>query len=132
MASEITVIVPPRPEFAHVLRAVVASVAARLDLPYDAIEELRILVDEAMAQLVGVRAPASFWRLRVIPSPTSVEVTVCTDAEVETWPPERAERSLGWQVLSGLADEAAFERWDGLAAVRMRKATGAPGGYRHG
>lgn len=131
MTSEITVTVPARPEYAHVLRAVVASVAARLDLAYDAIEELRILVDEAVAQLVGVQSPAAFWRLRVIPSAAGVEVTVCTDADVDTWPPERAHRSLGWQVLSGLADEAAFERWDGLAAVRIRKAT-VPGGERHG
>ncbi len=132
MSSEITVTVPARPEFAHVLRAVVASVAARSDVAYDAIEELRILVDEAVAQLVAVQAPAAFWRLRVSPSSTGVEVTVSTDAEIRTWPPERADRSLGWQVLSGLAEEASFERWDGLAAVRIRKAIAAPGEEGHG
>ncbi|HEX2031472.1 MAG TPA: ATP-binding protein [Actinomycetota bacterium] len=128
MSAEITVTVPARPEFAHVLRAVVASVAARMDLGYDVIEELRILVDEASAQLLAIREPATALRLRVIPSETAVELTVSTDAHVGRWPPERAERGLGWQVVAGLADEAVFDQWDGRAAVRLRKLASAPGG----
>lgn len=128
MSAEITVTVPARPEFAHVLRAVVASVAARMDLGYDVIEELRILVDEASSQLLAIRSPATSLRLRVIPSDTAVEVRVSTDARVDQWPPPKAERGLGWQVLVGLADEAVFDDWDGHAAVRIRKLAYTPGG----
>lgn len=132
MSAEITVTVPARPEFAHVLRAVVASVAARMDLAYDVIEELRILVDEASAQLLAIRSPATLLRLAVVPSQAALEIRVSTDAHVGQWPPEQAERGLGWQVLSGLADEAMFEHRDGRAGVRIRKLASAPGGRGHG
>ena len=43
----IAISVPARAEFLHVVRTVVGSVAARCNLTIDAIEDLRIAVDEA-------------------------------------------------------------------------------------
>jgi hypothetical protein len=48
-SDAITVTVPARAEFLHLIRSVVASVAARRDLSIDAIEDLRLAVDEACA-----------------------------------------------------------------------------------
>jgi hypothetical protein len=53
----------------------------------------------------------------------NLEVVVSTDADMATavWPPDGAERTLTWQVLSALADEARFERLESGPALRLRK-----------
>jgi serine/threonine-protein kinase RsbW len=121
--SDIAVAIPARPEFVHVLRAVVASVAARLDFPYDAIEDLRIVVDEACAQLLKVAGSATL-RLRITPSSGEILLLASTDAPSESWPTREAERTLGWQVIEGLTDQASFARDHGAPALRMAKRLG--------
>jgi serine/threonine-protein kinase RsbW len=124
--ADVVVSVPARAEFLHVLRSVVASVAARLDFPYDAIEDLRIAVDEACAQLLSQGKGASQIRLRIIPSAGAIDVVASTDALEVAWPPAEAERSLAWQVIEALCDRATLELDDGAPAVRFSKAV--PGG----
>lgn len=126
MSADIVVSVPARPEFLHVLRSVVASVAARLDFPYDAIEDLRIAVDEACAQLLSQGKGATQIRVRITPSAGAIDVLVSADAPAVAWPPPEAEQSLAWQVIEALSDRAALERDDGAPAVRFSKAV--PGG----
>ena len=129
MSPDIAVSVPARPEFVHVLRSVVASVAARLDFPYDAIEELRIAVDEACSQLLATGGGhASTLRLRITPSTDGVELVASSDAVRVPWPPANAERTLAWQVIEALADRAAFEQQDGGPALRIAKSARPPRG----
>jgi serine/threonine-protein kinase RsbW len=123
---EITVTVPARPDFLHVVRAVMASVAVRLDLGYDDIEDLRIAVDEAGAQLLSDGGNASFLSLTITPSGERLEVVVCTDGDVREWPPTGIEERLIWQVLSALTDMPSFERYQGNPAMRLVKNV-APG-----
>ena len=89
--GDINVTVPARPDFLHVVRSVTASVAARLDLGYDDIEDLRIAVDEACAQLLSASGQASQINLIITPSEGQVEVVVCTDGDVREWPPAGAQ-----------------------------------------
>ena len=126
MSADIVVFVPARPEFLHVLRSVVASVAARVNFPYDAIEDLRIAVDEASADLLSRVHDAAQVRVRVTPSDAGVEVMVSVDPAPDGWPPAETERSLAWQVIEALADEAALVLDGDWAGVRMAKAL--PGG----
>ncbi|MGH2725235.1 MAG: ATP-binding protein [Actinomycetota bacterium] len=121
MPADITVTVPARPEFVHVLRTVVASVASRLDLGYDAIDELRIVVDEACGLLLRLPSAGPVLFLRASLEKDSVELTACLEAEPDDWPAPRAEQGLAWRVLAGLTDEATFVRWDGRPAVRVSK-----------
>jgi serine/threonine-protein kinase RsbW len=127
VASDIAVAIPARPEFIHVLRAVVASVAARLDFPYDAIEDLRIVVDEACAQLLRIEGSAML-RLRITPSSGEILLLASTDARSESWPTQEAERTLGWRVIEGLTDQASFARDEGAPALRMSKRSGGASG----
>lgn len=119
--SDVIVRVPARPDFVHVFRTAVASVAARLNFTFDAIDDLRIAVDEACAHLLGVSAPASTLTLRITPDGHELAVVASTDAEPAQWPPPGARQTLAWQILSALADEVAFEREGGGAALRLRK-----------
>lgn len=118
---EITVTVPARPDFLHVVRSVMASVAARLDLGYDDIEDLRIAVDEAGAQLLNDGGNASLLSLTITPSGDRLEVVVCTDGDVRDWPPRGIEGSLIWQILSALTETPSFERYQGNPAMRLVK-----------
>lgn len=122
--ADVTVSVPAKPDFIHVLRSVVAAVAARAEFTFDSIDDLRLAVDEASAQLLSLTAPAKNLTLQItLTDEGGVEVVASTDADVAAsgWPPEGAERSLTWQVLSALADEARFERLDSGPALRLRK-----------
>ena len=120
--SEVTVSVPAQPDFVHVLRSVVATVAARADLTFDEIDDLRLAVDEACAQLLALASEATTLTLQISPADGSGLVVIATiDADVPAWPPAGAERTLTWQVLAALADDARFEQVDGRPALRLTK-----------
>lgn len=117
--DHVTVAVPARAEFLHVIRAVVGSVAAHHDLTIDGIEDLRIAVDEACAQLIRARG-TTLW-VAITSDGGRVEALCQTDAEVGAWPPDGIERTLAAQVLRGLADEVVWERSEGRPALRVGK-----------
>jgi serine/threonine-protein kinase RsbW len=119
--GDVTVSVPARPDFVHVLRSVVASVGALFNFPYDAIDDLRIAVDEACAHLLTVRSPATLLCMRIDASDKAIEIVASTDAEFSEWPPSGARQTLTWQVLSALADDAEFERTVKGPGIRFTK-----------
>lgn len=119
--SEVVVSVPARPDFVYVLRSVIAGVAARMDLPYDDIDDLRLAVDEASAQLLIVASEGSALTLRIMPTEDALELVVAISTTRVDWPPPKAEESLAWRLMSALADEARFERSDHGPALRLTK-----------
>jgi serine/threonine-protein kinase RsbW len=124
LQGEVVITVPARAEFLHVVRTVVGSVAARHDLTIDAIEDLRIAVDEACAQLLVARGSAVTVTLAAASG--GLEATCSTDADVPVWPPDGVEHSLASQVLQGLADSVAWERSAAGPSVRVgKRAVGA-------
>ena len=121
MSTDVTVTIPARPDFVRLLRAVIASVAARLDLTYDRIDDLRMVVDEASAQVLHL--PAQTLTMCVTPGDRMV-ILVESDASPNgTWPPPDLEESLAWRVLSGLADDVRFELTERGPVVRIEMET---------
>jgi|FLYN01.1.fsa_nt_gi serine/threonine-protein kinase RsbW len=118
---EITVSIPAHPGYVHVLRAVVASVAARLDWSFDEIEDLRLMVDEACSRLVGPAGGAGTLRLRVIIEDGGLTIEASTDRRVDRWPSADPGQALSRQLLSALADEVRFAPVDGRPSVVLRK-----------
>ena len=116
--------VPATPPFIQVLRNVAAGVAARLDMPIDEIEELRLAVTEAASLLIDESTPASL-RLSVARRANGVGVRISSDGMVDPWPSERALGSWPWMVVKGLTDAVALERDDdGSPSVAFSKHTG--------
>jgi hypothetical protein len=58
--------------------------------------------------------------LSILRAGIDVEVVVSVDGDPGAWPPNGHERTLAWQVLSGLSDEVTFERSSSGPAVRIR------------
>ena len=119
--TDVVVSVPARPEFMQLLRAAVGSVAARVDFTYEAIDDLRIAVDEACARILSVPGTPTTLFLRITPEETGIEVVAYTDGEAEDWPPERFEESLTAKILHALTDGVTFERVGSSPAVRVLK-----------
>jgi hypothetical protein len=121
--SDVSLSVPARPDFLHVLRAVVSGVGARQGLSYDAINELCLAASEAAAYLLGLTPAdgeaARGRRLSVrLRAESDIAVTVMTDAPVPTWPPP-AQRTLAWRILAGLVDDVSFVVEEGCPAIRL-------------
>lgn len=119
--EEALLVVPARPDLLALLRTVVADLAARRGFSYDAIDDLRIAVSEAATFLLGAASPASRLQLRISPSLDGLDVGISTDAAAEGWPPPGADRTLAWQVLSALTDEAALALDGGTPALHLTK-----------
>jgi serine/threonine-protein kinase RsbW len=125
--SDVVVTVPSQAAYVHVLRSVAASVAARIDLPVDDIDDLRMAIDEASSQLLMLGAVTLTLRLRSIDG--GVEAVVSVDGSAPAgWPPPTLRDSLAWNVLSGLSDELSFELPDGTPAIRVVKRSSASSG----
>ena len=118
----IVVSIPARAGAVHVLRATVASVGARLDLPIDDVEELRIAVDEAAALLLHLHAPAARLTATMSVDAGTLAIRISSDAAVSgEWPPPGTEDAWPWLVIAGLTDEAGFDISTDGPAVWMRK-----------
>lgn len=128
--STLRISVPARAEFIHVLRLVVAGVAARLDLPYDALEDVRLAVDEACSQLLRAGAPANLLELRITSQDELLEIVASTDAQDAGWPPPGVESGLSGRVLKALADQVSFERVENGPSVRIVKRIPSAGADR--
>ena len=118
--DDIRVTVPSRTEFVHVLRAVTASVASGVPVSFDGIEDLRLAVDEACAQLLALPG-ATALTLALRPLPDRLEAVVRIDAPANGWPPPALEGSLGWRVLTALVEGVALDVDDGAPSIRFAK-----------
>jgi serine/threonine-protein kinase RsbW len=124
-ATDVVVSVPARPEFMQLLRAAVGSVATRADLTYDAIDDLRIAVDEACARILSLPGSPTTLFLRITLDEAAIEVVAYTDGDTADWPPDRVDDSVTAKILDALTDGVSFERVGASPAVRVLKRAGA-------
>lgn len=104
--------VPATPGSVQILRNVAAGVAARLDMPIDQIEEIRLAVTEAASLLLD-EADATLLRMTIGRDAEVLDVTLSSDGKVDPWPSDRALASWSWLVVKGLTDEIRAELHDG-------------------
>ena len=120
--GDVSLSVPAKPDFLHVVRAVVSGVGARRGLSYDAINELCLAASEAAAYLLGLtpaEGVARGGRLSVrLRAEDDIDIIVMIDAAVPAWPPP-AHRTLAWRILAGLVDEVSFVLEEGCPAIRL-------------
>lgn len=96
--------VPATPDFVQVLRNVAAGVAARLDMPIDQIEDVRLAVTEAASILLD-EAEATTLRMRIARDADVLDISLSSDGRTDRWPSDRLLASWSWLVVKGLTDE---------------------------
>jgi len=106
--------VPATAEFVQVLRNVAAGVAARLNMPIDQIEEVRLAVTEAASFLLD-QVQATLLRMTIRRDPDKIDITLSCDGAADLWPLDGATSSWPWLVVQGLTDEVRLDR-DGNGA----------------
>ena len=106
----IHVTVPTGTEFLTLIRMVTDGVATRMRLPLDAIDDLRLAVDEAVAFLLTTQLKARRLDVRLESTDGELRATVGTDSPIELWPPDDYRSTLPWLIISGLADDASIGR----------------------
>jgi hypothetical protein len=117
---------PARPETVGLLRAVAATLAARLGMDIAEIEELRVVVDEASTLLLGA-GPARLLTMRLsMPAESALAIVVRTDAEVETLLVDEG-ASWPWRVIRQLTTEARAEVDGAGPMVAFSVRRGQPG-----
>lgn len=122
---DVVVSIPADAGFVHVLRAVTSAIAARLDLPIDDLEDLRLAIDEASAYLLASGDGSERLVLTLGGTSSRVEALIARDGGRDvSWPPEQLDHSFAWQVMSTLSDEVNVERYEGRPAIRIVKGTG--------
>ncbi len=120
-AGIVVVSVPARAENVHVIRAVTASVASRVPISFDGIEDLKLAVDEASARLLAVGASANTLQLRIEAFDDRLEATASVDVVVGSWPPPGIEDTFSWRVMSALVDVVTLDVDAGFPTIRMTK-----------
>ena len=121
LSAPITVNVAARPDALHILRVVAASAAALLQMPFDAVDEVRIAVDEAGVLLLASSPAADALQLEITTSDGSLLITIGTDVPAAEWPRPIDRESWSWTVIQGLTLDPRFvSRDDGRPAIRFR------------
>ena len=87
----------------QVLRNVAAGVAARMDMPIDQVEEIRLAVGGRDALLN--EAEATSMRMTIARDDDAIEITLSSDGAPDPWPSDRALASWPWLVVKGLTDD---------------------------
>jgi serine/threonine-protein kinase RsbW len=119
--------VPSRAEFLALLRAVTGGVATRMELSIDAIDDLRLAIDEAVAFLLTTNEDPSRVEMRLDPTDAELTATIGTDSQVGGWPPPGYEATLPWQVITALTDTATTARSEvGTPTITIVKRTLPP------
>ena len=121
LSAPITVNVAARPDALHILRVVAASAAALLQMPFDAVDEVRIAVDEAGVLLLASSPAADALQLEITTSDGSLVITIGTDVPAAEWPRRIDRESWSWTVIQGLTLDPRFVSGDdGRPAIRFR------------
>ena len=124
--GQIIVSVPAEAAPVHVLRAVTAAVASRMRMSFDAIEDLRLAVDEASAWLLSTNRGATWLVLRLLPLEDRLEAVVAVDTSGGAWPPPDVEQGLPWRILTALVDTLALGTDPSEPSISLGKRTLEP------
>lgn len=119
MRGDIKVSLPAQAEYVHILRSVVASASAVMDFTFDAIDDLRLVLDEACGQVLALSDGATKLNLDIGFGDDSLELRVSSDGGVNGGT-ESISDTMAWTILSALADDLEVED-GGSPAIRLTK-----------
>ncbi|TWD74945.1 serine/threonine-protein kinase RsbW [Kribbella amoyensis] len=113
--DEVRLSIPANGAYVAVPRSVVGNLAARNDFTVDAIDDLRIVVDEACAMLLPHATDGALECVFEIEPP---HLTARVSATVpDGWHPDT--ESIGWVMLTALVESATAETENGRLTISV-------------
>jgi serine/threonine-protein kinase RsbW len=103
--NTIDLAVPAQPEYVGLIRSTAAHIAAHANLTVDAIDDLRLAVDEAFAVLIAHKPEVGSVNIRFHLHPERLEVELTGPAGS----PDPDKSSFAWTVLSALVHEVSTQ-----------------------
>jgi Histidine kinase-like ATPase domain len=117
--DEIRLAVPARPQYVRLARLTVASLAGQHGFSFDAIEDLRIAVDELCYLLVGADGRPGTITLRFAVDNDAIVVVADGDAAAGNDRPQLGELSA--QILAATVDAHDITHLDGHLTCRLTR-----------
>ena len=99
--NTIDLAVPANPEYVGLIRSAAAHIAVHADLTLDAIDDLRLAVDEAFAVLIAHKPATGAVNIRFTIHSEQLDIELTGPAGSP--PPDKS--SFAWTVLSALVHE---------------------------
>lgn len=118
--DEIRLSIPASAEFLRLARLIASGLASRLNFTYEAIEDLRLAVDELCFSLISSQGtiPATTIELFYLVKNGSIELQGVIDSDVG----KIQQSKFSQQILSALVDSHEFRQTvDGKPSFRMVK-----------
>ncbi len=115
-AETVILTLPGSGAYLAILRTTTAGLAARLGFDLDAIEDLRIAVDEACTLLLD--QPAAEITCRFYPDTDGIAIEL---EAPNTGGRQRWADTFAWQLLSSLAQDVAVVETSDTVAITLRK-----------
>jgi serine/threonine-protein kinase RsbW len=115
---------PAQPDFVGVARLALAGIASRLGFDYDAVEDVRLAVAEAMTLLLPAEGEATARSIELSATWTPEVLRIAVSGEaVPRREVDHDETAIAVMVLEALMDEATVENLaTGRPAVHLSKA----------
>ena len=123
--TTISLTVPASPSSIAIVRTVAATVAGRLDVPYDTVDDLRIAVAEACNRILTSAPHAAELRLEVEWDEASLVATVSTAVSPGDDRAPAHATAWEWRIIEGLTDHASEAITDGRLAIELRIGIGS-------
>jgi serine/threonine-protein kinase RsbW len=118
--NDIRLEVPASTDHVRYIRLLTSSIASRCGFDIDAVEDLRIAVDELSNALVTAAAPAAPLRLTFTAGGDRLRVDGSVDTAIEA--PELDD--LSRQILVEVVDSYGFEPAEGSVSFHLERASG--------
>lgn len=106
-SNRVRLVIPAAVEFVLLVRLTVAGFGSRLGLPYDEVEDLRVMVTEACRLLIGENG--STGEITFTCTAGDGNVVIEAEADVDPAPSAPGEDDLALHLLAALADDHTVE-----------------------
>lgn len=117
--NRVQLVIPASVEYVLLARLTVAGLATRLGLPYDEVEDLRVMATEACRLLIGEEGRTG--EIAITCEAANGALVIEAEATVEPPPGAPDEDDLALHLLAALADEHEIDIGGGNSRVRVVK-----------
>jgi serine/threonine-protein kinase RsbW len=118
LKGSVRLAMPADPGSISIVRAIVASVASKLDLSYDSVDDLRIAAAEASALLLTSDTSSTRLHADLEPVEGGLRLALWVEGGEVTGLDERT--GIAWRLIEGLTDEADVIEIDGHRGIELR------------